>query len=668
MTVQDVYENPLNFDPDLVDAVKEAREEATTSAISEINTLIAQGYRPMWLPATGPTDRVSSAIKVTVGKGQPHVDVAHQRSNYLVNTRYDVVAGISKATSQRLRRDATIDFVENSLVPRTITGSELRDQLDALHYGPLEAFDPNVESLSHAYTKELEKLGLTRFDPKGMFGFQFPRWEGQATYLPTNLVHSLEKIMEEEKRGDAGLFDKSTRLFRMSILGLSPRYTAHILFGGTFLLALRSTPYMPSMLANAAKALREGSLPEEIFRTPTQEGFSRLAQGLNEHATASGKQLGNLVTQEKIAGLFPEAWKSGKLSPFHWLKAAADVNFSFTRYAVKMQSAVAYLDYAASAERRGYFVDEVTGERRVMTKERAMVEGMKHVEEVFGNLRNMSPAERYISKNIMPFYGWTRHIISYVMSFPSDHPWRAMVLALMAYENSESVPKGLPERLQFLFFLGSPDKQGNVTAFDTRFLNPLRDVANYATLGGWLQSLIPALIAPLAIMNPQIVYGSNELYPNVTYNQFFGIETASNQGNLMTGLQQFVPQLGALGSALQAAGNFRATAAANPNSFYKSIYESLNIPMFQPQHINVKQIAAHDEIARYQVAKQAATNAFQSGDFGSLAGYASVPNPLNPDYEITPAELQALYNQALQAYPGQVPVEVLTPPQTPAGY
>ena len=669
VTANDIYQNQINWDPDLVDAEQRAFQEADNQAKAEINTLIAQGERPMWVPATAVPDGASSAIKATVGKGIPHVDIMHERTWQLVNTRYDVVAGVTKAVMQRLRRDATIDYVENNIVPRTITGDDLRDRLNALDI-PL-TFDPNVGTLTHQYTVELRNLGLTRFDSEDLFGFSFPRWEGKALYLPTPLVNALKELRHQEERANMGIFDKTTKLFRMSILGLSPRYTAHILFGGTFLLALRSTPYLafhPQMILDAAKALREGDLPEEDFRTPSQEGFEPLQQALTQHARDSGHEMGILATQAQIARSFPEAWSTSKVSPFHWLKAAADVNFRFTRYVVKLQTSVAHLDYATSAERRGYFIDELTGERKVMTKERAMYEGMHHVLEVFGNLRNMSPIERQLAKNIMPFYGWTRHILNYVLSFPADHPWRAMVLALMAYEDSASVPEGLPERIQFLFFLGKPDAQGNVSAIDTRFMDPLRDVANYATLGGWLQALNPALLAPLAIMNPQAVYGSNELYPNITFNQFYGIETAGNQGNILTGLEQFVPQLGAFGSAIQAAGNYRKAAGTNPNTFYKDIFNSLNIPFAQVQKINVKQIAAHDEIARYQVAKQAAANAFDSGNFSSLAGYASVPNPLNPDYEISPAQLEAVYSSALAEFPGQAPVEVLAPPATPPGY
>jgi hypothetical protein len=170
------------------------------------------------------------------------------------------------------------------------------------------------------------------------------------------------------------------------------------------------------------------------------------------------------------------------------------------------------------------------------------------------------------------------------------------------------------------------------------------------------------------MMDPGLVYGSTSLYPNLTYNDMYGIETAGAQGSAVSGLQQFVPQLGALQTAMQSAFDNRTLAKSNPNAFYKSIFESLNIPFAQVQKINVKQIAAKDAQARYLVAEQASKNAFQTGDFSSLKGYATVPNPMNADYEITPAQLEAVYNNALAEYPGQQPINVLLPPPTPAGY
>jgi hypothetical protein len=170
------------------------------------------------------------------------------------------------------------------------------------------------------------------------------------------------------------------------------------------------------------------------------------------------------------------------------------------------------------------------------------------------------------------------------------------------------------------------------------------------------------------MIDPQMVYGSNELYPNLTYNQFYGIDVAGSQGNLETGLSQFTPQLGALAAAFDAATQNRSLAVTNPAAFTKSIFNSLNIPFAQVQHVNLKQMAAQDEIARYDVAKQAASNAWTTGDFSYLDGYASVPNPLNVDYNITPAQLQAVYNMALAQFPGQAPADVVIPPPTPPGF
>ena len=664
--IDDVYNNPNTFDAELVDVVMEAKADAEKSALDSVNTMRLQGYNPQWIPQAGTFDNPPSAIKAIVGKGTPHVDVAFARANKLVATRHDVVVGVTKAMADQMKRDAHVDFVEHSIAPRVITGSALREQL--LGMVDLPAFDPKIGTIPHAFEVQLEKMGLTKFDPKSRFGFSLPSWGDEALYLPSGLAKALEKVMAAESKGERGIFDKSNQLFRYSILGLSPRYTAHILFGGTFLLALRSSIRLPLYLADAARAMRDGTLPEEIYRQPAQEGFGRFSYALQEHAVKSGKQLAHLQMQEHIERT--QGVLLSKASPLHWLKAAADINFRFTRYVTRMQTAAAYLDYASGVDMSGTFIDEVTGERVPMTRERAVEQAMSHVNDVFGDLRSMAPIERQIAKSIMPFYGWTRHIIKYVLTMPADHPWRAMTLALIAYENSAAVPKGLPERIQFLFFLGSPDKQGNVSAIDTRFMDPLRDVANYASLGGWIQALNPVFLAPAALMDPQLVYGSTSLYPNLSYNSLYGIETAGAQGSAVQGLEQFVPQLGAVTPLMQALGQAKNVRelSSNPNAFYKTIFNDLNIPFAQVQKINVKQIAAKDAIARYQVAKQAASNAFSSGDFSLLKGYTSVPNPMNPDYEISVDQLQAVYNQALAEYPGQQPQNVLLPPPTPSGY
>jgi hypothetical protein len=342
------------------------------------------------------------------------------------------------------------------------------------------------------------------------------------------------------------------------------------------------------------------------------------------------------------------------------------MTFKLTNTITDMQRAMVQLEGAARATRKGWYVDDVTGKRVDMTPERAFEEGIRSANKVMGDLSHMTPWERNTVTTVIPFYGWTKHILQYVATYPVDHPYRAMFLANLANMNSDAVSKALYTRIQNLFFLGTPDAQGNVSALDVRALNPLRDVANYATLGGMISMLNPAITALPAMVDPQIVFGSNTLYPNLTYNALYGTKEAAPEGNVLTAAEQFVPELTALDAAVGISAQYRAQRKSNPSGFAKTIFQALNIPFAQVQHVNLKQIAAQQEIDRYQQASAAAKTALASGDFGALAGYGAVPNPLQPIYNVDPASLEALYNQTIKTT-GLSPLQVLPSLPAPAG-
>jgi hypothetical protein len=421
-------------------------------------------------------------------------------------------------------------------------------------------------------------------------------------------------------------------------------------------------------MGDAYKMVKTGTIPRRLRQGAAERGKYELAYpslqgGLQAHAKAAGNDLGKHVVTETL-----DLNNWDRANPLHWVKAAAEVNFRFTNFVSSMYRAALYLE---GSDKAGHFIDPETGV--AMTPARAKAEGIKHALHVMGDLKSMTPLERNVFTRIMPFYGWTRHILNYVATYPVDHPYRAQFLTVQANLDSDSVAKALDKRIQFLFFLGSPDPSGNVKALDMRFLDPLRDTANYASWSGWIGALNPAIEAPIAAIDPNLVYGSTSLYPNVTYNQLYGIETSATQGNaLLTGAEQFVGQIGALDAAMNLSGQYRNLATRNPNQFAKTVFQALNIPFAQVQDINLKQRAAKGEIARYHIAANDAKNAWQqSGMQGTgiekaLSGYASVPSPMNPDYEVTPAQLQAIYNAALAAYPGQNPSDVIATPPTPS--
>ncbi|MDA4119505.1 MAG: hypothetical protein OK436_02850, partial [Thaumarchaeota archaeon] len=651
--LKESYDDPI-FD-DLDKALVASAAESAYKNLDEMMRTPGVGI-PQWVHHVSPTqiknDELGSAgIRLIVGKGIPKPNVLKPRPWGLDSSKFDVMAAVTHPQRQFLERAAMKEYVSTYLDKRIVTE---RDALDMVITHFPDEVSGGTASVLALFEEKMADWGLVAFDPADHFGFKLARWGEGKTYIDRDLLHAVEKLSNTAPAFRGGkLITKTTKLFRYSILGLSPRYTAHIVFGGTFLLALKEPLFfvhIPEMLTR----MKNGQLDEDLYNTPvsnmgtTDWALMSKQKKLDAWHTKGGEDSVHYMGQEHIETKQGIKWQNA--SPLHWAKALADINLHFTTTVTHMQRGVAYLAGAARAERKGYFYDDA-GNKLEMTQSRMAYEGMKNAASVFGDLRRMSPFERNVARTVMPFYGWQKHILQYVFTFPGDHPWRTMMLANMAEYDTSHTPGGLPSRYQFLFMLGHPDAQGNVTAIDTRALNPLRDTANYATWQGLIAGLNPVMTAPLAAINPQIIYGSNTLYPKLTYDQFYGIKEAGPQGNLLTAAQQVVPQIGAMQNALKIAGQRQGM---NDSQLLKSIGNQLNFPWI-PQQLNLKQEAARTSIAQYQVTKQLATDAWNTGDFSQIQDLGSVPDPRNADYETPVSDLQALYDQLAKQYPGIPP-------------
>ncbi|MDA4120162.1 MAG: hypothetical protein OK436_06200, partial [Thaumarchaeota archaeon] len=606
MGIRDSMDSPFFEDLD-----RGLIQHAENSAYKMLDQMAKEGLNPYWIHHVSSTQiennaKGSAGIRLIVGKGEPHPNVLSPRTWGLNSTKLDIQVGLDHATRGFVAREALRDFVSTYADHHVVTAETIKDTLFT-HKGQRILEDSNILATAES---EMGGWNLEEFDPQSRFGFRLARWGEGKVYMDKDMIRAIEKLSSGDGLLKGGLIEKGTKLFRYSILGLSPRFTAHILFGGTMLLALHEPLFfvhIPQML----KDLKEGNFPEDMLTRPTNMGTTdwQLAtpkdaiQQYQKHFASVDTP--HLLGQEHIERKQGIPWKEA--SPLHWLKALAEINLNFTTTITHMQQGLAHLSAASRAEKVAFTYDE-TGNRVEMTHERAAMKGMENVSRVFGDLRRMSPFERDVARTVMPFYGWQKHILQYVMTYPADHPWRALMLANMAEWDISHAPGGLPSRYQFLSFLGHPDAQGNVTAFDLRAINPLRDTANYATMGGLFSSLNPAASGVLAMVDPQIIYGGNTLYPNLTYDQFYGIKEAGPQGNLLTAAKQYVPQIGGIQSALQLMGQRQGM---NSSQLVKSIGNQLNFP-WVPQTINTRQEAARTSIAQYQVTKQLAANAWQT--------------------------------------------------------
>jgi hypothetical protein len=510
------------------------------------------------------------------------------------------------------------------------------------------------------------ELGYTPVDVSELIGMgqeELGLDPAETYYMPAAFHDQLDHLVNKYQFPLSGAWDKATGVFKFSILGLSPRYTAHVAFGGGLMLALRINPASFRFIGDAYRATRAyhrgedtGEIPTSVFQGSAQYGSPDRA-----FHWMGGRKMGGLTVQEKLG----PNWRLAK--GIDVIRAAADVNLRFTRYISDMQRSIAYLDGSWKAERRGSFIDPETGEQVDMTPDRMRFEGMQAAERVMGNLQAMTPLERNVARRVMPFYGWTKHVLKYLATYPFDHPWKAMFLTTLATQNTDTFSSGLDERMQLLFFLGSPNAQGDVSAVDVRALDPFRDVANYATLSGWISALNPIIVAPFATVDPSIIFGDNSLYPNVSYSTVYGSNEAQPAGSALTGIEQEIPEVSILDNALGLSAQARAIRKEGGEAYGKAMFESLNIPFAQVQSLNLRQIAAKHELDRYNQAKTDALNAWQTGDFSTLMQYpGTVPDPLNADYDITPAALKAQYERALKEYPGLPPSETVPDLPSPA--
>lgn len=645
------------------------------SAFEEIAKLRAAGERPRYVPTVSPFDiRAGEGDRpFNVFLGLDHVpSVASAKEKVWDHTSsvYNLQAALLKETHQTIAHDATIELLDKHLTPHLYDRAELEPILRA-HAKPYldQLTGPNREAnVTAFYEQQLSDFNLAAFDPKGLFGVTLPRFNGKTMYMDKDLINGLTQTIQKYQVPSSVALDKITNVFRTSILGYSPRFTAHIFFGGGFLLALRSSPDFARYIPDAWRMVKTGKLPEHVAaklnvkvedahgvmqKSSTQEGIEEVKW---QHATAmyhaaAGHSAGQFAIEENVAR---EMARTGADKATTLLKVIPNMNYRFTRWTTNMQRSISFLDGVHRANKQSHFyMDEVvdgkvTRVKKEMTPDEALHQGMQHVEKVMGDLRAMTPIERNFLIRAMPFWGWTKHILKYVMSYPMDHPYRAMFLSELAMQNSEQVASGLPLRIQLMFFMGKPDATGNVTALDVRALNPLRDTENYASLSGWLSALNPAFTAPVSMVDPNFTFGGNVMYPNITYNALYGTKQANASGSAWNAAEAIVPEITGVDAALNLSGQF-AYLRQNGNSdrFIKKLAESVNFPWI-PQTMNLRQTSATDEIDRYNQAKTAAHNAWTSGDFSQLAGYGNVPDPRNSQYDVAPAYLEALYKQTYQ--------------------
>ena len=597
--------------------IKTFINEATFSeiwrdAVATYDQQIEAGAKIMWIPKVKETEGLGV---VRVGTDHfPSERASHDRALNMSYSIQNPFLGLAKVWQEHLIRKYSEQFFEQYVEPRLKSSIGLKQDTEQTWL----ALRKSGAKVPEYREYEAHMLGKewTVFDPH-MFFQKDSRYTrpGQNEMMISKTDLALLHRMNKSVTTMGKTWDGSVNLFRHAVLTISPRFAAHMILGTAFLTLGKTGPTLFKFMGDAHTMIAEGKFPPGMSRGTGFEGnvLKDIHDPVKFHQVLGGRTLGRLFSDSFTARMHLDKVTGAAHAWHHFLETWTD------HYRV-----MAYLYGKDHAERKGENVGlndaELSDARRLGITPQEY-SGVLLANKVMADNLARTPLENSIIRMIMPFGGWTHHVLRYVMQFPLDHPLRTNFLANLGEQSYEADNTGLPQYLFHLMFLGHPDSNGNVNVIDFRQWNPLRDVANYMTLAGWVTQLNPLAEGVLSALGINSATGAPELYPQLQYSSFYGgSQTQTPTGNTaLSMLGAYIPESSLLDHYLKISNYTRSLAKYDPEAYKSQLWQSLNFP-WAPKQINVDQIVAKQEVDRLTTMKDMVTNALATNDPSQLNG------------------------------------------------
>jgi hypothetical protein len=480
--------------------------------------------------------------------------------------------------------------------------------------------------------------------------------------LPRHLARALDQMANPPTY--SRIFDPITKVFRYSVLPLSPRFHVNNVVGGALMQALeepRGLARVPEAMKTAAElhkmqtALQKGefvtlsdaaqtvlkNLPERMRAELGSLAYSLAPD--TEFKLLAGKQLGEIGERAGVARLV-----KGGMDRF---KAAVDWSFRAN-------------ETMDNAYRLAGFLDEFDrGMKKGMTAEEAGVAGLDMANKFMPRWLEMTPIERSVLRAVFPFYAFMSHIFRFASRYPIDHPWRTSVMAGLARAEMEDFGTGLPQTLASAFFLGSPDSNGNQKVIDIGAANPFRDFGDNLTLAGFMGQTNPVFKTALRMLGYDPQSRSPNLYPEIEYDPDTGrFKQVNKSAGGLAGqfITDIIPQAQLIPALLGTSSEFKQLLRANPDSAQRMLLGSVGIPLVYKQ-VPLYEDAFKAELNRQEDARTVWSHALKTGDYSRAMRYPSL-RPLI-------AQVQEAYSKGAlnQFVPGSVPPASSSAPVTQPG-
>lgn len=561
--------------------------------------LARNGADPLYLPnVTG--SKLNRVYKPSVIPDARYAKAHTSRKTAFNLSRsvQDIAVGLTKTKANALTEAGTREFVDKHIKPYAKTSTQV--------YADIRASVANG-GFSGADVREIIKDEIGRhwveWNPE-QYGLSshFPSPEGGEMLIPKGIDRSLRYLgFKEHANPFFTAYDRAMNVWRFAVLS-TPRHIAHVLLGGLIMGELQD----PFFLRDTKSAI-------DIMRANDPTIISKLGKNVNDFnpeqmlMAGTGHHFGRIMTA--VTG------------STRWLK-------NFEDNATLMYK----ISYMLKKERSGATRDEA----------------MQMANKVFVDANAMTPIERAIFRKVFPFWGFTRHLFRYLMTYPVDHPYRAAILTNLANQHYADWKSGLPQQLQFMFYLGAPDSKGNVSAIDYRSIDPFRSFYNDFTLAGLTQQANPAFQMILQQAGVNVLSATPELYAPSHYDPNTGLMVADRQANpLLAAMEVAVPETAAADALFQMSDQYRNLKTTDPEAFKHRVLTTLGVPFSGgvPETINIPAKIENAQMKRYKDAQTSIGQAIQTGDFSKAKRYASVP---------VPSSFQRYFGTLQYATPGQI--------------
>jgi len=292
------------------------------------------------------------------------------------------------------------------------------------------------------------------------------------------------------------------------------------------------------------------------------------------------------------------------------------------------------------------------GQDKALTKGMSVAEaehaGMTLSNKILQDWDTMLPWERTVLRNVLPFYGWMRHIAQYTFTYPFDHPLRASIISSMVRNEAIDSKTNLPDRFRQILWLGEPDANGNQQTINLAGSNPFADVADMFTLAGFISQVSPAGQAVLEGMNVDLANARSTLFPDTTYDPVTGRSIAVGKNPLESIITSFVPQAEVAYGLGNLSTDMRALKLRDEQAWNARIFNSLGIP-FSPRKRNKTAEVVRAELARDSEASKALSQALKTGNWADAERYRKALLDLNNDNVVEaydPKKLENLIDSA----------------------